>query len=113
MPLGLRVIDDKVYVCGRDQITRLHDTNNDGEADYYENFSSAGETHPSYHGLVFDLQTDVAGNFYYARGGIGMKPELDGHGQLIAARPRTARLPNPSHRACVPRMGWASSAASG
>ena len=32
-PLGVRVVDDNVYVTGRDQITRLHDNNNDGEAE--------------------------------------------------------------------------------
>jgi len=87
MPLGLCIVKDEVYVRGRDQITRLHDLNADGEADFYENFSPEGETHPSYHGLVFDLQTDADGNFYYARGGIGMRPELEGHGQMIQLSP--------------------------
>ena len=32
-PLGLKIVDDKVYVVCRDQIAILHDTNNDGEAD--------------------------------------------------------------------------------
>ena len=38
--LGLKIVDDKVYVHGRDQITRLHDQNNDGEADWYECFKN-------------------------------------------------------------------------
>ena len=29
-----------MYVLGRDQITRLHDLNADGEADFYENFNN-------------------------------------------------------------------------
>ena len=37
--LGLVVADGKAYVLGRDQITRLHDLNGDGEADFYECFS--------------------------------------------------------------------------
>ncbi|MDB5296136.1 MAG: large multi-functional protein, partial [Phycisphaerales bacterium] len=82
-PLGIKVVGTDVYVRGRDQLTRLRDLNGDGEADLYENVSSEGETHPSYHGFVFDLQTDAAGNFYYARGGIGMEPGLGGHGRLI------------------------------
>jgi len=68
-PLGLRVVEDKVYVLGRDQITRLHDLNADGEADFYENFNNDCVVHPSYHAFAFDLQTDTDGNFYYARGG--------------------------------------------
>jgi hypothetical protein len=34
-PLGVKVVKDEVYVLGRDQITRLHDLNKDGEADFY------------------------------------------------------------------------------
>src|SRR5690606_27014438 len=38
--LGLAVVDGKIYTLGRDQITRLHDLNDDGEADYYECFNN-------------------------------------------------------------------------
>ncbi|HLY74365.1 MAG TPA: DUF6797 domain-containing protein, partial [Planctomycetota bacterium] len=38
-PLGLRIVNDEIYTVGHDQITKLHDLNNDGEADYYENFN--------------------------------------------------------------------------
>src|SRR5437763_11083596 len=34
-PLGLKIVNDRVYVTGRDQITILHDLNGDGEADFY------------------------------------------------------------------------------
>ena len=37
-PLGLLVVDGTIHVLGRDQITRLHDTNDDGEIDRYECF---------------------------------------------------------------------------
>ncbi len=63
-PLGLRVVDDKVYVLGRDQITRLHDDNGDGEADRYENFFNAITTTPG-HDYVTCLERDAAGNFYF------------------------------------------------
>jgi hypothetical protein len=82
-PMGLKIVNDVVYVRGRDQITALHDLNKDGEADFYENFCNLGITHPSYHGFVFDLQTDPQGNWYYARGGLGMEPNLEGHGRII------------------------------
>jgi len=84
-PLGLKVVDDKIYVLGRDQITRLHDLNNDGEADFYENFNNSGVTHPVYHAFAFDLQTDKEGNFYYAKGGNQIEPEypMDIHSAII------------------------------
>jgi len=68
-PLGLRIVDGTIYVTGRDQITRLHDRNGDGEADFYENFNNDGVTSASYGGFAMDLVTDAAGNFYYGRGG--------------------------------------------
>ncbi|MBI4658036.1 MAG: hypothetical protein HY735_04155 [Verrucomicrobia bacterium] len=63
-PLGLKVRDGEVFVLGRDQITRLHDLNADGEADFYENFSNLIDTAPG-HNYVTCLENDVAGNFYY------------------------------------------------
>ena len=68
-PLGLRIVDDQLYVLGRDQITRLHDLNNDGEADFYENFNNDCIVTSSFHEFALDLQTDAEGNFYFAKGG--------------------------------------------
>src|SRR5205823_14165942 len=67
--LGLKIVDDKVYVLGRDQITRLHDLNGDGEADFYENFNNDGLVTTSGHSYVTCLETDPAGNFYYIKCG--------------------------------------------
>ncbi len=67
-PLGLKIVDGKIYVTGRDQINRLHDLNNDGEADFYENFNNDTVVTPNYHEFCLDLQTDSKGNFYYAKG---------------------------------------------
>ncbi|MBK9139887.1 MAG: hypothetical protein IPM17_14150, partial [Verrucomicrobia bacterium] len=66
-PLGLKIVDDQIYVLGRDQITRLHDLNGDGEADYYENFNNDTLTTEHFHEFAVDLQTDAAGNFYYMK----------------------------------------------
>lgn len=67
-PLGCKVVNGQIYVLGRDQITRLHDLNNDGEADWYENFNNDCAVTDNYHEFAMDLQTDSAGNFYYAKG---------------------------------------------
>ncbi len=68
-PLGLKIVNDVVYITGRDQITRLHDLNNDGEADHYENFNNQVTNTPGFHEFQFDLQTDRQGNFYTAKAG--------------------------------------------
>ena len=82
-PLGLRIVKDEVYVLGRDQITRLHDLNNDGEADFYENFNNDVVVHSSYHAFAFDLQTDKAGNFYFVKGGNQVDPGYPNHNCML------------------------------
>jgi hypothetical protein len=67
-PLGLKVVKGDIYVAGRDQITRLKDLNEDGEADLYANFNNDTVVTPNYHEFVLDLHTDSKGNFYYAKG---------------------------------------------
>ncbi len=76
-PLGLKIVDDIIYVRARDRITRLHDLNDDGEADHYESFyEDPNEIGASYHAFVYDLQTDEAGYFYFSQS--GYKSPLEG-----------------------------------
>ncbi len=82
-PLGLKVVGGKVHVLGRDQITRLHDLNSDGEADFYENFNNDAPTAPTFHGFAFELHTDRAGNFYCARGAHRVPFGTPMHGGVI------------------------------
>jgi putative heme-binding domain-containing protein len=70
--LGLVVADGQIYVLGRDQITRLHDLNGDGEADFYECFSNVFETSPAGHDFICGLQRDADGNFYTVSGKHGL-----------------------------------------
>ncbi|MFM1768194.1 MAG: hypothetical protein RJA22_723 [Verrucomicrobiota bacterium] len=65
--LGLVIVDDVIYTSGRDQLTRYHDLNGDGEADYYENFNNEVMSTEGFHEFLFDLQTDRKGNFYFAK----------------------------------------------
>jgi hypothetical protein len=86
-PLGLKIVNDVVYVLGRDRITRLHDLNKDGEADFYESFWADGNVAPSFHAFSFDLQTDKAGNFYFVKSGRRVEKQRPGHGALIKVWP--------------------------
>ena len=70
--LGLVVADGHVYVQCRDQLTRLVDQNNDGEADFYECFSNAFLTSPAGHDFICGLQRDTDGQFYTASGNQGL-----------------------------------------
>ena len=64
--LGLVVAQGQAYVLGRDQITRLHDLNGDGEADFYECFSNKMITSPGGHDFICGLERDRDGRFYTA-----------------------------------------------
>jgi putative heme-binding domain-containing protein len=66
-PLGLKYVDGKIFVTCRDQITILHDRNGDGETDFYENFNNDHQVTDHFHEFAMGLQTDAAGNFYYAK----------------------------------------------
>ncbi len=69
--LGLVVVDGKIHVLGRDQITRLHDRDNDGEIDFYECVNNRYLTSPAGHDFICGLQYH-AGNFYTVSGRQGL-----------------------------------------
>jgi len=64
-PLGLEVVDADVIVLGRDQLTRLHDTNDDGEADFYESFNHDLVTHGLPHAYAMRLERTPDGSFVF------------------------------------------------
>ena len=64
-PLGLQVRGKEIYVLGRDRITRLHDYNDDGVADFQESFFDGIATSTGGHDYVTCLEVDSAGRFYY------------------------------------------------
>ncbi|MEY2410296.1 MAG: hypothetical protein QOF48_2966, partial [Verrucomicrobiota bacterium] len=82
-PLGLKIVDDKIYVTGRDQITRLHDLNGDDEADFYENFNNDIAITSHYHEFALNLETDSKGNFYFTKGGNLGDARTPHHGTLL------------------------------
>lgn len=83
-PLGLKFRDGAIFVCCRDQIVRLHDLNGDGETDFYECFNNDHQVTEHFHEFAMGLQTDAAGNFYYAKSGRHALPALvPHHGTLL------------------------------
>ena len=86
-PLGLKIVNDQLYVLERHQITRLLDLNEDGDADYYENINNDAGVSPSYHAFAMDLQADRAGNFYYTRAGQRVEPVYPLNGGMVRVSP--------------------------
>ena len=77
-PFGIKIVDDNIHVTCKDRIVKLHDFNQDGEADYHESFSPDTDVSANFHAFNFDLQTDPQGNFYYSKSGHGADSKLPG-----------------------------------
>ncbi len=97
-PLGLKIVNGDIIVNGRDQLTRLKDTNGDGEADVYESFNRDVVISSNFHEFTFDLQTDKAGNFWFSKaspvrgGGRGFDPIVANHGTIMKVSPDGAKM---------------------
>jgi cytochrome c len=54
-PLGVRVVDDEIYVLQKPELTRLRDTDADGQADEYETVAQDWRATPNFHEFAFGL----------------------------------------------------------
>ena len=68
-PMGLKVVAGNVVVLERGQLTRLHDPNADGEADFYECLSGDWHGAGGEHAYDTCLETDPQGNFHFFKTG--------------------------------------------
>jgi putative heme-binding domain-containing protein len=83
-PLGVKIVDGKVYVTCRDQICILHDLNGDEEIDWIECFNNDHQVTDHFHEFAMGLQVDDEGNFYYAKSARHAKTALvPHHGTLL------------------------------
>ncbi|MCW5516895.1 DUF6797 domain-containing protein [Muriicola sp. Z0-33] len=83
-PLGIKVIDDNIFVICRDQLVRLRDYNGDMETDFYESFNHDHQVTDHFHEFAMGLQADAAGNLYYAKSGRHAREALvPQHGTLL------------------------------
>ena len=94
-PLGLKIVEGKIHVLGRDQITRLHDLNGDGEADFYECVTNAYESSPGGHDFVTGLEVGPEGALYFVSATQGVC-------RVIPGAERSSRWP----RGSAMPMGW-------
>lgn len=84
-PMGIAVVDGTIHVTERSQITRLHDLNGNGEADFYENFNNDGVLYPMAHSLT--LEVDSEGLFYFFKNGNRVPAGIPQHGALVRLSP--------------------------
>lgn len=82
-PLGLMVEEEgTVLIVQRPEVTRIHDTDQDGTADFYETVSSDWGMTGNYHEFAFGIVKDSKKNIYVALGaasnGSGVREEIRG-----------------------------------
>lgn len=83
-PFGIKIQGDDVFVLCKDRMQLLRDLNNDGEADFYENYDNSWvETHGHTH--VFGADRDREGNFYFPAYDKFYKLPPDGSGVKLIA----------------------------
>lgn len=66
-PLGVKVIGGVIHVGCRDRIVTLVDFDGDGMTDRYDTFNDDHQVTEHFHEFAMGLETDAAGNFYYAK----------------------------------------------
>ncbi len=84
-PFGIKIQGDDIFVLCKDRMQLLRDLNNDGEADFYENYDNSwledkGHTH------VFGTDRDREGNFYFPAYDKFYKLPSDGSGVKLFAK---------------------------
>lgn len=83
-PLGIKMVDGRIFVTCRDQIVVLNDLNGDGETDFYECFNNDHQVTDHFHEFAMGLQADADGNLYYAKSARHARDSLvPHHGTLI------------------------------
>lgn len=68
-PMGLRVLKNTIVVSDRNGLTRLHDQDGNGEADYYESLSNAMAQTAETREFAMSFEAKPEGGYYVAKGG--------------------------------------------
>ncbi len=83
-PLGVKYRGQELFIMCRDQLALLKDLNVDGEIDFIECFNNDHQVTEHFHEFAMGLQTDSAGNFYYAKSGRhALDSVVPHHGTLL------------------------------
>lgn len=83
-PLGIKIVQGRIFVTCRDQIMILNDLNGDGETDFYESFNNDHQVTDHFHEFAMGLQADAEGNLYYAKSARHARDSLvPQHGTLL------------------------------
>ena len=86
-PQSIEVVNGAIYVFGKEGIVHLRDLNDDGEVDYYENFSNRMIQSIETREWAADMVAAPEGGFYVAKfGALDMGPETSSPKSLLGFR---------------------------
>jgi cytochrome c len=95
-PLGLKVVDDEIYVVQKQELTKLIDSDKDGVCDFYKNICNAWDVSTNFHEFTFG-PVYQNGKFYIALavainpGGATTNPQVSDRGCMIEIDPKTGK----------------------
>jgi len=96
-PLGVKVVNDTIYVMQKHEITRLIDTNGDDIIDEYHTLCDDWKVSSNFHEFGFGLAYKD-GNFYATLatainpGGASTQPQIPDRGKVIKVNKNTGKL---------------------
>ncbi len=87
-PLGLKVVDDTIYVLQKQELTKLIDTNGDDIIDEYQCFAKGWKVSANFHEFAFGLA--YKDDYFYATlaiaimpGGASARPQIPDRGKVV------------------------------
>ena len=86
-PLGLKIVDDEIYILQKQELTKLVDTDGDGMIDEYVTVSNKWRTSANFHEFAFGLEYEDG--YFYATlataiqpGGASTNPQIQDRGKV-------------------------------
>lgn len=96
-PLGIKVVDDEVYVLQKQELTKLVDHDGDGITDEYQTVSNDWKVSANFHEFAFGLE--YKDGFFYATlataimpGGASASPQIPDRGKVIKINKETGEV---------------------
>lgn len=96
-PLGVKVVDDEIYVLQKQELTKPVDTNGDDIADDYQTLSNDWRTSGNFHEFAFGLEYKE-GHFYATLataiqpGGASTNPQIKDRGKVAKINKTTGEV---------------------
>jgi cytochrome c len=111
-PLGVKVVDDEIYVLQKQELTQLVDTDGDGITDEYRAISNRWQTSGNFHEFAFGLE--YRDGYFYANlaiaidpGGASTQPQVYDRGRVMKISQEDGSVEFIAHGLRTPNgIGW-------